>query len=75
MPANYYCDKCGKPANGMDYDGDILCVFHRAVKERHELEREYLTLISWLKETHLLHMRDLRRKIKECQVVIDKGNN
>lgn len=69
MPAIYYCDKCGKPAEGEDWDGQILCEYHTLKKREWELESTIKEDKEWLYDTHY---KKLRKKIKKLREVRER---
>jgi uncharacterized Zn finger protein (UPF0148 family) len=72
MPALYTCDVCGKNADWEDYDGDVLCEYHSLNKEVEFLKREYEQQKQWLISTHLHHLQEIKKKIKEKESEMKK---
>ena len=72
MPADYYCDKCGKQADGMDYDGAVLCEYHDAEKQLMQLRDKYKSKLEWLKNTHLKGLAELRDEIKKYEALVER---
>ena len=72
MPAVYTCDECGKPAEGENWEGKILCKYHDAENKLFYLREDYKRKRDWLKNTHLKSLSDIRVKIKELEDAIIK---
>lgn len=70
MPAIYSCDKCGKPADGQDWDGQILCDYHQAQKEIYYLQIRLVDAKSLLKRDQDM-VAEIEKKIEELEGVIE----
>ena len=75
MPAIYYCDKCGKEAYGEDWDGQILCEYHRLIKRESELESEIEEEKKWLYDTHFKHLKEKMKKLRNVRIRIKEFTN
>jgi len=65
MPAIYTCDICGREDASEDYNGVILCSYHRVEYDLKCLKQSYEEKLQWLKKTHLLELINYKKQIKE----------
>jgi uncharacterized Zn finger protein (UPF0148 family) len=70
MPAIYTCDICGAPDASEDYDGRILCTYHRAEYELKSLKGVYREKRDWVKRIHLAELAKMRYEISRLERVI-----
>ena len=75
MPKDLYCDKCGSPENATeDYDGAILCDYHRAESDLFYLKREYSQKRAWVKSVWISRLVKMRKEIRDLEKKIDRLN-
>ena len=73
MPKDLYCDKCGSSENATeDYDGAILCDYHRAESDLFYLKREYSQKRAWVKSVWISRLVKMRKEIRELENKIDR---
>ncbi len=72
MPAQYFCDKCGKSEAIEDHDGLILCEYHWAIHDLFSAETEYHYLLEWLKKTHIKELKEKRIEIARLKNLISE---
>ena len=72
MPAIYTCDICGKDAEDMDSDGDVLCELHDNEKLLRELETNYEEHKEWIRDTWVTELKSMRNEIKVLKSKIEE---
>lgn len=64
------CDKCGSKDAHPDWDGEILCGFHRAEKELRDEIRQYQAKREWVKSIWLKDLQERRKRIAELRAFL-----
>jgi len=68
MPATYTCDICDSDDGAYeDWDGEILCEYHRKQSELRSLEIEYQEKKKRVKECWISELVKMRNEIKELR--------
>ena len=73
MPAEYTCDKCGSQDGAQeDWDGEILCSYHKAEKEMSSEMRAYIEKRDWVKRIHFKDLCERRERIAKLKAFLTK---
>jgi len=68
MPKDLFCDKCGSSDGATeDYDGYILCDYHRTEYDLQDLRRAYQNKRQWVKDCWLSELAKMRKEISELE--------
>jgi len=67
MPAIYTCDVCGKEDATEDYNGSILCKFHRAIYDLEQIRAEYISQKKWMEAVYGIKLRKMEDEMKELE--------
>lgn len=70
MLAIYRCDKCGALNSTEDYDGNILCEYHRAEHDLYSLRRKYKEKSEWIEKVHLAPLGEMSDKIQTLELYL-----
>jgi hypothetical protein len=73
MPKDLFCDKCGSPEDAdEDYDGYILCGFHRTEYDLRSLRDAYKEKRAWVKSCWLSELDKMRKEISRLEILLTK---
>lgn len=72
MPKVMTCDICGEPDADEDYEGTILCTYHRAEKILRSLKSQYQEKREWVRSTWFTELVKMRKEIARLeQAMVD----
>jgi uncharacterized Zn finger protein (UPF0148 family) len=64
------CDVCGAPNANEDYDGVVLCVYHRALSDLEKAKEEYKEKRKWIINVWLVKLREQKEEIERLKKII-----
>jgi len=63
MPKLLSCDRCGEMPANEDYEGNVLCEYHRAEYDLITLRRKYEERRRWVERCWLSELAEMQREI------------
>ena len=71
MPKELFCDKCGSNKGAdEDYDGYILCEFHRAEYDLASAKHQYKDKRDWVKSVWFTQLHNMRTEIRRLECLL-----
>jgi len=75
MPKIMTCDICGAKDASEDYNGDILCGYHRDLADLSYAESEYKKKRQWIIDVWITELRERKKKINVLKKIISDYEN